>query len=69
LSTTFAFVGFQENIQQFIPQMKTSLKSKGLVVLLAIIFNDNVYCRVKRKLDFDESKLIYEQKPSQTLSC
>jgi hypothetical protein len=64
LSTTFAFVGFQEDIQQFIPQMKTSLKSKGLVVPLAIIHSDSFYCHVKRKLDFDESKLIYKQKPS-----
>ncbi len=42
LSTTFSFVGFQEDIQQFIPQVRTSLKSKGLVVLLTIIPTDNV---------------------------
>jgi hypothetical protein len=41
-STTFALVGFQEDIQQFIPQAKTSLKGKGLVAPLATIPSDNV---------------------------
>jgi hypothetical protein len=41
LSTTFAFVGFQEDIQQFIPHAKTSSKNKGLLVPLAIIPSDN----------------------------
>jgi hypothetical protein len=36
------FVGFQEDIQQFIPQAKISLKGKSLVVLLAIILSNNV---------------------------
>jgi hypothetical protein len=31
LLTTFAFVGFQEDIQQFIAQVKISLKDEGLV--------------------------------------
>jgi hypothetical protein len=42
LSPTFALVGFQEDIQQFIPQGEISLKFKGLVTLLAIIHSDNV---------------------------
>ncbi len=34
-------VGFQEDIQQFIPQVKTSLKGESLIVPLAIILSDN----------------------------
>jgi hypothetical protein len=60
--TTSSFVGFQKNIQQFIPQAKTNLKGKGLVVLLIIIPKDNVHCNVKRKLDCNESKSISKQK-------
>jgi len=36
LLTTFAFVGFQEDIQQFIAQMKISLKGEGLVAPLTL---------------------------------
>jgi len=39
---TSAFVGFQEDIQQFIAQGETSLKYKGSVALLVIIHSDNV---------------------------
>jgi hypothetical protein len=42
LSTIFALIGFQEDIQQFIPQAKTNLKGKGLVAPSTIIPNDNV---------------------------
>jgi hypothetical protein len=62
LSTTFALVGFQE-IQHFYPQAKTSLKGKGLVALSVIIPSDNVQHSVKHKLDFDESKSNFKQKP------
>jgi hypothetical protein len=41
-SPIFTFVGFQEDIQQFIPQAKISLKGKNLVVPLAIIPSNNV---------------------------
>jgi len=58
LSPTFALVGFQEDIQQFIPQGEIGLKLKGLVTLLAIIHSDNVQHSVKRKLDFDDLKSI-----------
>jgi hypothetical protein len=56
--TTSTFVGFQEDIQQFIPQVKTSLKSEALVAPSTIIPNDNVQLNVKHKLDFVESKSI-----------
>jgi len=39
--TTSTLVGFQEDIQQFIPQVETSLKGEAFVVRLTIIFNDN----------------------------
>jgi hypothetical protein len=42
LSTTSALIGFQKDIQQFIPLAKTNLKGEGLVAPLAIIPNDNV---------------------------
>jgi hypothetical protein len=42
LSTTSTFVGFQENMQQFILQAKTSLKGEAFVILSTIILNDNV---------------------------
>jgi hypothetical protein len=42
LLTTFALVGFQENIQQFIPQAETSLKGKAFFAPSTIIPNDNV---------------------------
>jgi len=58
LSPTFALVGFQKDIQQFISQGETNLKCKGLIALLAIIHSDNVQYNVKRTLDFDESKSI-----------
>jgi hypothetical protein len=57
------FVGFQENIQQFIPQAKTSLKGEAFIALSTIILNDNVQWSVKRKLDFVESKSISKKKP------
>jgi hypothetical protein len=41
--------------------METSLKSEGLVVLLAIIFNNHVQRSVKHKFDFNELKLIFKQ--------
>jgi hypothetical protein len=63
LSTTFAFVGFLEDIQQFIPQVKIGLKGEGLVVPLTTIPIDKVQHIVKHKLDFDESKSISKQKP------
>jgi hypothetical protein len=37
LPTTLALVGFQKNIQQFIPQVETNLKGEGLITSLAII--------------------------------
>jgi hypothetical protein len=40
------------------------LKGEGLIVSLAIIFNDNVQHSVKSKFDFDESKSISKQNPS-----
>jgi hypothetical protein len=42
LSTTFALIGFQENIQQFIPQVEISLKGEGLVAPSTINPSDNV---------------------------
>jgi hypothetical protein len=63
LSTTSTFVGFQENIQQFIPKVKTSLKGEAFIAPLTIIPNDNVQWNVKCKLDFVESKSISKQKP------
>jgi hypothetical protein len=54
LSTTFAFVGFLKDIQQFISQVKISLKDGGLVVPLTTIPIDKVQHIVKHKLDFDE---------------
>jgi hypothetical protein len=64
LSTTFALVSFQEDIQQFVPQAKISLKGKDLVVPSTIIPSYNVQRNVKHKLDFDESKSNFKQKPS-----
>jgi hypothetical protein len=43
-------------MQQFIPQVETNLKGKGLDVPSVNISNDNVQYHVKHKLDFDESK-------------
>jgi hypothetical protein len=40
--TTSALVGFQKDIQQFIPQVETNLKGESLVAPLAIIPSDNV---------------------------
>jgi len=40
--TTSTLVGFQENIQQFIPQVKPSLKGEVFIVFSTIIPNDNV---------------------------
>ncbi len=60
LLTTSALVSFQENIQQFISQVETSLKGKALFVPSIIIPNDNVQRSVKRKLDFTESKSIFK---------
>jgi hypothetical protein len=54
--TTYALVAFQEKIQQFIPQMETSLKGEAFIAPLMIIPNDNVQWNVKHKLDFVESK-------------
>jgi hypothetical protein len=54
----FALVGFQKDIQQFIPQKEINLKCQGLIAPLAIIHNDNVQCNVKHKLHFDELKSI-----------
>jgi hypothetical protein len=42
LSTKSILVGFQKDIQQFVPQMETSLKGKAFVVPSTIILNDNV---------------------------
>jgi hypothetical protein len=52
LLPTSSFVGFQEDIEQFIPQEETSLKCKGLITPLGIIHSDNVQHSVKHKLDF-----------------
>jgi len=49
LSSTFALVGFQKDIQQFIPQVEISLKDEGLVAPLAIIPIDNVQRSLKHK--------------------
>jgi hypothetical protein len=67
LLITSALIGFQEDIQQFIPQVKIGLKGKTFVTPLTIIPNDNVQWNVKCKLDFVESKSISKQKPSSTL--
>jgi hypothetical protein len=42
LLTPSTLVGFQENIQQFIPQVKTSLKGEAFIVPSTIIPHDNV---------------------------
>jgi hypothetical protein len=42
IPSTSAVVGFQEDIQQFIPQGETNLEREGLVVRLPIIHIDNV---------------------------
>ncbi len=42
LLPTFALVGFQEYLQQFILEVEKNLSVKGLVVLLAISSSDNV---------------------------
>jgi len=42
LSPTSALVGFQTNIQKFIPKAKKNLNVEGLVASLAINFSDNV---------------------------
>jgi len=47
LLTTSTLVGFQEDIQQFISQAKTSLKGKTFITLSTIIPNDNVQWNVK----------------------
>jgi len=67
LLITSALVGFQEDIQQFIPQVKIGLEGKTFITPLTIIPNDNVQWSVKCKLDFVESKSISKQKPSSTL--
>jgi hypothetical protein len=59
----FALVGFQENIQQFIPQAKTNLKGESLVASSTIIPSDNVQRSMKHEHDFDSSKSISKQKP------
>jgi hypothetical protein len=63
LLTTSTLIGFQEDVQQFIPQAETSLKGEALVVPSTIIPNDNVQPSVKCKLDFVEFKSILKQKP------
>jgi hypothetical protein len=42
LSATSTLVGLQEDIQQFILEIERNLSAKGLVVPLAINFNDDV---------------------------
>jgi len=61
LLSMLAFIRFQKDIQQFIPQGETSLKCKSLVAPLVIICSDNVQRSVKHKRDFDESKSISKQ--------
>jgi hypothetical protein len=61
--TTSTLVGFQENIQQFIAQVETSLKGEAFIAPSTIIPYDNVQWSVKCKLDFVESKSISKQKP------
>jgi hypothetical protein len=39
LLTTSALIGFQENIQQFIPQMETGLKGEFLFILMCLCGN------------------------------
>jgi hypothetical protein len=63
LFTTYVFIGFQENIQQFIPQVEISFKGESLISPSTTIPNDNLQCNVKHKLDFDESKLSFGQNP------
>jgi hypothetical protein len=53
LLTTLAFIGFQENIQQFIAQVETNLKSEGLIIPLVIIPINNVQRNVNHKFDFN----------------
>jgi hypothetical protein len=62
LLTTSTLIGFQEDIQQFIPQGKTGLKGKAFAALSTINPNDNVQQNVKCKLDLFESKSIFKQK-------
>jgi hypothetical protein len=50
LSTTSTLIDFQEDIQQFIPQVETGLKGKALVGRSTTILNDKVQRNVKRNL-------------------
>jgi hypothetical protein len=58
LSPTSIFVGFQEDIQNFILEAKRNLSVEGLVAPLAIKSSDNVRHNVKHKLQFDELKYV-----------
>jgi hypothetical protein len=61
LLTTSTLVGFQENIQQFIPQVKPSLKGEVFIVFSTIIPNDNVYQIVfSMEAIFNTNLIFYE---------
>ncbi len=47
---TFALVGIQENIQQFISQVEASLHAEDLVAPLVVAFNDDVHYNMKHNL-------------------
>jgi hypothetical protein len=55
---TYTLVGFQEDIQQFIPKLERNLSVKRLVAPLAISSNDDVQHNVKHNLNFDELKFL-----------
>jgi hypothetical protein len=59
LSTTSTLVGFQEDIQEFIPQVEISLKGEAFVAPSTIIPNDNV----QRIVDFVESNQFLNKNP------
>jgi hypothetical protein len=56
LSSTSVVIGFQENIQQFIPKVERNLSVEGMVAPFTINFNDDAQHNVKHKFHFDELK-------------
>jgi len=65
---TSTLVGFQEDIQQFIPKLKRNLSVERLVAPLAISSNDDVQHNVKHKLNSNESKFL-NKIPLKHYSC
>jgi hypothetical protein len=60
LSPTYTFLNFEKDIQEFIPQVKTNLCGESFNTPLAISYSGDAQHNVKRKLDFDELKLIFK---------